>query len=581
MKGTAAARVTAFGLAALAVVDPAVTSSRLSRPLVAVVANDAATTASLTERVIDALDQRFTVVRGPIAGAAATVLVGDRLPDEFAGDNTPLVALLPSVRRHPIRLVTVTTPAAAPLHARVPVEVALNARGAQGREVLVELRVDNQVVDEKTIVVGSDSSMLRATFHTVASTAGEHAILVVARPDGATAADSASSVIDVRDKRLHVLFYDPRPSWASTFVRRALEQDPRFSVAHRVVTSRGLSNTAGAVPLSLGDADRLSAFAAIVVGAPEQLTDADRGGLERFMRRRGGRVVLLLDGQSLRETERLTGVSRWRSTRLAVTAPISGPDGSQGIRARELAWPADIPVGSNVHAISVAPDSSRRAVVWSVPVGAGRLLVSGALDAWHYRDVASGFDWFWTSTLSNLAAGAPGAISVDLAPSSLAPGDVASVRVTLRDAFLSDDAVRVARVGAELRSEGDSARLRLWPAEMPGVFDGRVVAPSQPGSYRVVVSAGSDSATVPLVVDPGARQPGGDDRDVLAAFASSRGGFVVAEDELRTLPGRLSSAIRAMPRVETWHPMRSPWWIVPFALLLGAEWWWRRRRGLA
>jgi hypothetical protein len=27
------------------------------------------------------------------------------------------------------------------------------------------------------------------------------------------------------------------------------------------------------------------------------------------------------------------------------------------------------------------------------------------------------------------------------------------------------------------------------------------------------------------------------------------------------------------------HPMRSPWWIVPFGLALGGEWWLRRRRG--
>ena len=579
MKAAAVARVAALGLAGLAVVDPAVTSSRLSRPLVAVVASDA-TNSALTERVVDALDERFTVVEGRIAGAAATVVVGDRLPDEFTGDSTPLVALLPSVPRHPVRLVAMNAPATAPLHARVPVEVAVVAPAAPGREVLVELRAGNQVIDAQTIVVSSDTSMLRATLHTVASTAGAHPILVVARLDGA-AVDSASAVIDVRDERLDVLFHDPRPSWASTFVRRAVEQDPRFSVAHRVVTSRGLSNTAGAAPLSLADSERLAAFAAIVVGAPEQLTAADLGGLERYMRRRGGRVVLLLDGESVRGAERLTGVPRWRSSRLAVTTPLSGPDGSPLIRARELAWPSDIPVGSTVHAGSVASDSSRRAVIWSVPVGAGRLVVSGALDAWHNRDVASGFDRFWTSTLSTLAAGAPGAISVDLAKASLAPGDVARVRVALRDVLLPDDDVRTGRVGAELRSNGESTRLRLWPVEMPGVFEGRIVAPRQPGPYLLVVSSGPDSAAVPLVVAPEARQPVAEEHELLAAFASSRGGFLVTEDELRTIPGRLSSAIRAMPRVETWHPMRSPWWIVPFALLLGVEWWWRRRRGLA
>jgi hypothetical protein len=39
--------------------------------------------------------------------------------------------------------------------------------------------------------------------------------------------------------------------------------------------------------------------------------------------------------------------------------------------------------------------------------------------------------------------------------------------------------------------------------------------------------------------------------------------------------------VRVVPRAETWHPMRSAWWIIPFALALSGEWWLRRRRGLA
>jgi hypothetical protein len=68
---------------------------------------------------------------------------------------------------------------------------------------------------------------------------------------------------------------------------------------------------------------------------------------------------------------------------------------------------------------------------------------------------------------------------------------------------------------------------------------------------------------------------------VVSAFASSRGGFSIDASQLRDLPDRLAAAFQPVSRVETWYPMRSAWWLIPFTALLGAEWWWRRRRGLA
>jgi hypothetical protein len=55
--------------------------------------------------------------------------------------------------------------------------------------------------------------------------------------------------------------------------------------------------------------------------------------------------------------------------------------------------------------------------------------------------------------------------------------------------------------------------------------------------------------------------------------------MTVREDNLSALVRQVRD--RAAPDVATTvHPMRSAWWIVPFAGLLCAEWMLRRRQGL-
>ena len=71
-----------------------------------------------------------------------------------------------------------------------------------------------------------------------------------------------------------------------------------------------------------------------------------------------------------------------------------------------------------------------------------------------------------------------------------------------------------------------------------------------------------------------------DERDLVSAFAGSRGGIAVSAAHLKDLSAALGRTLRPITRREEWHPMRSAWWIIPFALALAAEWW-RRRHGLA
>src|SRR5262249_32758129 len=109
-----------------------------------------------------------------------------------------------------------------------------------------------------------------------------------------TPLDNAADVlVDVRRTPLRVQVYEPRPSWAATFVRRALESDGRFQVAGLSATSRSIATRSGEAAALTSAA--LNAFDVVIVGGLERLTAAEAYALERFMREREGAVVLVPD----------------------------------------------------------------------------------------------------------------------------------------------------------------------------------------------------------------------------------------------------------------------------------------------
>jgi hypothetical protein len=576
-------------IAIAGVLDPAMTSTRRTRPEVALVAGTADGDAALARRVAQELDGAFTVIEAPFTGAAGTVIVGTRLPASANELASPVMAVLPERTGPTVTVEGVDAPAAAPLDARTGVAVMTRATGAKGRRVEISLRAGELVVDRISMDVTSDDQRRRSELAFVPTALGAAPLRVTAEIAGTGTRAAADVVVDIHDQRWAVLFFDPRPSWMSTFVRRAIERDPRFVVTSRVVTSRNLSTDAGRPPATLDDLGALSLFDAIVVGASDALGDRDVAGLDAYLRRRGGTVILMLDQRAAGAYSRLTGVREWAgATNSAGFAMMPRGGDSVGLRASEIAWPRTIPAGARVLADArpLSGDTTvRHPVIWRSAVGAGQVIVSGALDAWRYRDRATpGFDAFWRTSIASAADAATAPVAITLDRAILAPGERTGMGVALRDAALtsvtSNRGVR-ASVTASLETPAGILPIRLWPDGMVGSFRGSVRAPAAPGSYRIVVTGDGSRADVPVVVATSIARPVADDADLVGAWAGSRGGRGIEASQLAQLVPSLERVLRPVPRRETWYPMRSVWWIVPFTLALGAEWLWRRRRGLA
>ena len=367
--------------------------------------------------------------------------------------------------------------------------------------------------------------------------------------------------VTVTTARSAVLVFDARPSWGSTFVRRAIEDDARFLVGYRTRLAPALS--AGTANGRL-DAAVLEGSSAVVIGGPDALTPADVGLLEQYVHVRGGTLFLLPERAPAGPWSRLLPGS-W-SEHLTAKPETVGP-----LYATEVLRADQLPITATV----VAQSGSSASIV-VLPSGNGRIVVSGAMDAWRYRDLdSSSFDKFWRSLIAEGAAWGEGTQLI-FGEGLSARGSRA--RFTIRDRRMAP-AESIAASAIVRCGSGLASTVRLWPAGTLGEFNGEVPLASI-GSCSIEAAINARQAVGSIAI---AEQPMLGVEQTLAKLerrVTASGGVVARAGEEATA-ARAIANVPAPALVATQvHPMRAAWWIVPFAGCLSVEWWLRRRSGL-
>ena len=422
---------------------------------------------------------------------------------------------------------------------------------------------------------------------------------------GGTAAGDQVADVGVPPMRgpIRTLVIEAGVTWPAMFVRRAIEGEPAFAVSAVQRATPRIATRAGAPPLAL-TREALAPFEAALVGAPDSLTASDVDALRWFVEERGGVAVLIPDQRPTGRYVDLVGAPVLEPRLVETPAVLGG-----GLLASELLVVRQLSSGSR----TLAATETNETVVFSARRGAGAVIFSGALDAWRYRaasapalspngasapkgDDDEAFARFWRRTIADEAAAVPPALEVSVEPPLVAIGTAARVRARLRATELPagnsaaaprspipdprSQTIDVDLVTARAVSPaaGVDAPVRLWPTVEPGVFEGEW-RPSAAGDYNVTVTAGSRrgdaSATVAAAVSRGSSA----DPDALALVARATGGRVFPAQESAPFVEAMKTAFPARTSVRTSNPMRSPWWVVPFAGLLCVEWAFRRRRG--
>lgn len=583
-------RLTAIGVAVLAFLDPPVQVAFLTplkvtvavarSPLDAVPAGDTEpgtrgeAAAAAARAVVSGLGSNaeasivpFDDPRGlPCDAQTPCVIVTDgvlpiRPPSDRVG-HTSIVRIGEDLSPN-VSIVSATGPAGHQ-SAEATLRLTLDGRGVSGRTTRVQVR-DGEAVTGEATHTWTDDGRVDLTVPWWPLGTGQRRLSVMAETrdiEERTDLDNAVEVaIEIDDARWRVLVYERRPSWSSTFVRRALERDPRFEV--EAYTAVAPAITAGTGIARLDNLDRVRV---VIVGGVDALTASEVSALEDYLQRRGGTVLLVPDRVPSGAVERLLA-HRWRE-QLTPAKERAGPfTGNEWL----------IPEGlDDLDAVMV--DSERGPVVISSPSGGGRIVVAGAMDAWRHRGDGGSFDSFWRSLVADLARASGDPVTVSVVPSVVRPGDRAHVTVRAR----SSRARTEWQAQASLLCSGQPERpVRLWPGHAPGEFEG-TVRPDPAASQCVVRAAvdglGEGRAAMLVTRDP--VETGQTGESALRALVDRSGGSDVKVTGVGSVVDAMAALAPDSRTPESRYPMRSAWWLLPFVACVGGEWWLRRRAGL-
>ncbi len=589
-------------IAALGVIDPAFTFARRTRqPLVVALGSERPAAAASAARVRELLEDDFDVrvrhvndaERQPAcATGEPCILVGD---DRWSGTTVDARArVLGAIRLNPetgaqvtIASVTGATATHASAVGRLLVEVA--GQGVTGQQSNINVLDGDVPVGRAVHHWTADGPVtIPIDWWPVAAGPRRLSVRTSRRADEAGSDDEVDVGVEVGTTPHNVLVYDTRPSWTSTFVRRAIEQDGRLALRVAARLGPRVQVTEGE-PFRLDDST-LTDASAVIVGAPDDLSARDVDALERYVRVRGGSLILVPDR---RPTGPIVRLLPSRAIERLEPAPVRVGEW----RASELLIFRD-----PRPELSILATANDAPVVIAAASGNGRIVVSGAMDAWRYRDADDGaFDRAWRSLVADAAAAGGAPLQVTLDRSAVRPADDVHVTVRVRAMAPVDAAIGV---GATIACGEEPSRVvRLWPTGDRRRFEARL-ATRVPGPCHVTASSSAPivaTATASLIVADDFHweadllkriankdfHRGSDPVKGIAIRSTTLEQIVAASGAQVFVPGdevSLTRDVRRLTPAET-RPsearvMRSPWWIVPFAGCLGVEWWLRRRRGL-
>lgn len=512
---------------------------------------------------------------------------------------------------------------------RMLLTVTLRQSGFRGRTARLAVWDGDSVLAQKDLKLPEDGGTWRETVALNAGRPGVRTLTVSAGPlQGETNIrnNTVERIVDVRDRKPRILYFEGEPRWEMKFIRRAVEEDGQLELASIVRTTENRFYRQGIrSPQELergfpSSVDELFGYQALIIGNVEAgyFSPLQQTLIREFVDRRGGGVLFLGGRAALSD-------GGWHRSPLAEVLPVVLPE-RKGTFRREPASAKLTRAGLESLITRIEEDPEKNAARWkalpyladyqqtgtpkpgatvlaeAVPgvrlrhpllvtqnFGRGRvaLLATGGTWRWQMAQDArdQSHEIFWRQLLRWLSGSVEERVTLLTSRQTYEGGETVRFRAEVRDRNYLPSTSAVVSVHV-MGPGGVSDTVELSPSRRePGVYEADWRAP-RPGSYLAEAAArqgvedlGRDTVTF-------RREDGMQEffrteqnRELLERLAQQTGGRYYRPSETAGLAKEIELSEAGITVRET-----RPVWNAPAAFLLlaglkTAEWLVRRRWG--
>jgi len=545
-----------------------------------------------------------------------------RIPVHAVGFGTERIS-------NDVEMLDAELPARVLPQSRLSLMVTLRQAGFRDKTARLQVKEGGRIVAQKDIRLRSDGETWRETLSLNAGDAGVKSFEISVAPfpgESNERNNTLERLVDVRDRKPRLLYFEGEPRWEMKFIRRAVEDDPQLDLASIVRTTENKFYRQGIrSPKELergfpSSVEELFAFQGLIIGNVEAgyFTPAQQTLIREFADRRGGGILFLGGRAALSD-------GGWHRSPLAEILPVVLPD-RKGAFHREPATAELTRAGMESLVTRIEEDQEKNASRWkalphladyqesgapkpgatvlaeAVPGGRGRhpLLVTQTYGRGRVALLATGGTWrwqmaqdardqshemFWRQLLRWVAGSVEERVTLLTSCRICQPGEEVLLRAEVRDRNYLPASGAV--VAAHLMGPGGVAdTVELAPSRTePGVYEARWRA-ARPGAWLAEAVAregvdelGRDTATFHLADGSAEFFRTEQNRELLERLAAQTGGRYWRPEDARGLGREIELSEAGITVRETRAVWNAPAAFLLLAGLKAAEWLVRRRWG--
>jgi len=534
-----------------------------------------------------------------------------------------------------IQVGRVVTPKTALKGTTLMVDVVLSQSGFDGQQVTLDVEDEGTLVSTQQVTLPNAGAPASIPVRFTVNEAGPRVLRFRVSPQQGelvTDNNAREALIDVRDRKEKILYFEGEPRYEYKFIRRAIPEDDNLILTSLIRTAdnkymrQGVDGPDELVAAFPKTREELFAYRSLVIGSLEAaaLTGDQLKMIAEFVDRRGGGLLMLGGPRAFAE-------GGWTGTAVADVLPVVldrnrvmakgtvmrlnvKPTRAGNATAVTQLGPTEaasmekwnsLPVVTAVNRVdAVKPgatvlltgtDESRaeRPMLIFQRYGRGKTFAFLPQDSWNWQmDVSIAVEDlthenYWRQLLRWLVEGVPNQVEPALTTERVEPGEAATLTAAVVDpSFVElNDAAVMATITAPDGSISDVPM--SWDGEHAGQYQASIPTKA-PGWYEARIEATRAGKTVGSAVTHFRAAPGDAEyfdatmhAATLRRIAEDTGGRYYEAGNTATLADDLRYTGRGVTSVEE-HDL----WHMPIVLmlligLLCAEWGYRRVVGLA